>query len=354
MKTASCYSIDAICKSTIALGLILATSLGAQSSSIVPKATAKIDASNSTAWPFGLGLPSRMQGLYHPSLFATKPPAIKSIAFRAQGKQSLLAKKGVELEIRLSTSPRGPWNLDKSFSKNVGLDERIVFKKRRIDLPASASRLSPQAFLVRFPLDSAFAYQQSKGSLLVEIRVHAIPTGAYELDASYTECARHVTIGKPCGSFSQLPGGGVAVSKGSTTQCGSQTTDPFLSYTLRGGHPGGVALHLLSSQKLVAQATLPLGGCALWIAPEFSLPLTLDKAGEARINYPLQLLHGKKSFYSQFLSVDLGLTSIRSTQALQTRLGGWDAIARIVAIGKSDATSGFVQPGASWVLEFGH
>ncbi len=82
--------------------------------------------------------------------------------------------------------------------------------------------------------------------------------------------------------------------------------------------------------------------------------MLLNKAGEASIRYPLQLVHGKKMFYSQFLSVNLGLTNVRSTQALQTRMGGWDAIARIVAIGKADAATGFVQPGASWVLELGH
>ena len=347
-------SANLIGKASLVLGLTLGASLSGQSTTVVPRSAAKAEASNSTSWPFGLGLPSRMQGLYAASLFAAKPPAIKSLAFRAQGKQGLVAKKGVELEIRLSTSARSPWTLDKTFSKNVGPDERIVFKKRKIDLPASSAMLTPQAFLVRFPLDSAFTYLQGKGSLLVEIRVHSIPTGAYELDASYTECVRHTTIGKSCGNFAQTPSGGVAVMKGTTTQCGAQTSAPFLGYALTGGHRGGVALHILSSRTLTTPVVLPLGKCPLLIAPEVSLPLTLDKAGEAKIRYPLQLLHGKKSLLSQFLSVDLGMTSIRSTPAIRTRLGGWDALSRIVAIGKSDALTGFVQPGASWVLELGH
>ena len=105
---------------------------------------------------------------------------------------------------------------------------------------------------------------------------------------------------------------------------------------------------------LATPAVLPLGKCSLLVAPELSVTLSLDKDGAATIRYPLQLLHGKKTFYSQFLSIDLGLTSIRSTHVVRTRLGGWDAIARNVAIGKADALTGFVQAGAAWVLELGH
>ncbi len=224
-----------IASGAVAMVLALAAGLPAQSGTVLPGTLIQSEGSNATSWPFGLDRPSRMQGLYAASLFARKPSAIKSLAFRADGKQRLTAKKGVELEIRLSTSPRGPWNLDRSFSKNVGGDERVVFKKRKIDLPMSAFTLTPQQFLVRFPLDNAFAYQRSKGSLLVEIRVTSISRGAYSLDASYTECASHVTIGKPCGTFTQKPGGGIAVKKGTTTRCGAQAVDPYISFSLTGG-----------------------------------------------------------------------------------------------------------------------
>lgn len=339
---------------SIVMGLLLAARPSAQSGTVVPRTASGVDASNSTAWPFGLGLPSRMQGLYGKSLFANGPAAIKSLAFRAEGMQGLAAKQGVEVEILLSTSTRDAWNLDPEFAKNAGPDERIVFKRRKIDLPASSLKLSPQAFLVTFPLDSSFSYQPTSGSLLVEIRVHSLPAGAYELDASYTECARFVQVGATCGHFSQLPAGGVAVKKGTTTQCGAQSTDPYVSFALTGGHGGGVAFHMISARLLTAAVPLPLGKCPLLVVPQLSVATTLDASGSRTVSYPLQLLHGKKSFYSQFVSVDLGLTSVRSTQAYSIRLGGWDAIARNVAIGKVDAATGFVQPGASWVLELGH
>ena len=354
MSKAICNSTRLRSWSTITMAMFLATGLGAQASTVIPEEAVKVDASNSTAWPFGLALPSRMQGLYSGRLFSGNPAAIKSLAFRAQGAQMLDSKKGVEVEILLSTSQRTPWNLDAEFGKNTGPDEKIVFQRRKIDLPASTQKLSPQAFLVRFPLDSSFSYRSGAGALLVEIRVHGIPAGAYELDASYTECARHVEVAGSCGGFAQQPGGGVAVTKGTTTQCGAHPTDPYISYDLTGGPAGGVALHMISSRQLATPVLLPLGKCPLALAPEIGVVLTLDGSGATTVRYPLQLLHGKKSFFSQFVAVDLGLSNIRASQALRTRLGGWDAIARTVAIGKVDAATGFVQPGASWVLELGH
>ncbi|MEZ5987523.1 MAG: hypothetical protein R3F30_00035 [Planctomycetota bacterium] len=325
----------------------------AQATLVVPPRVAAQEANNATAWPFGLNVPSRMQGIYAGRLFGAAALQLRSVAFRPEGRRTAMAKQGVEVELWLSTTAASPWSPAAEFARNQGTDHRLVVKRRKLDLPAVTTTAAPQAFAVELKLDSAFVYDPTKGGLCVELATWAVPAGAYDLDVAYTECPVAVEAAKACGGPVLTIAGALAVPKGTTTHCGAQDRDPWVSFAVAGGPSFGVLLQSFAAAPLAHPVTLPLGGCALHVAPELLVALRLDKDGGATLQVPLGLDLGLAVYATQGLTLDLGFSSLASTATVVGRLGGWEPQARVFAIGKADATTGFVQPGVAWVLRLG-
>ena len=159
---------------------VLGPALAAQSSVVVPAEYARVEgdfvANNYlTGMPWGasaLSTPGarfcRVQTLVR---FPNRVQGnLRRIAFRRDSSRHAIAKAfSVELEIRCSTTQRT--SIDQVFAQNPGKDEVVVFRRRRLDLSPPAKRNAlVQPFDVRLIFDRPFAFDSSKGRLLIEYR----------------------------------------------------------------------------------------------------------------------------------------------------------------------------------------
>ncbi len=145
-----------------------------ESSVVVPNAYAALEAPTSNILPWGSntgpGTGARYQQVYASEEFPG-PVEILALAWRPDAGFGSAGTVGYNpVEIRLSTTARGPLDLDSTFASNVGDDETEVFSGP-VSLTSSFTgpAAGPKDFDAVLVLDTPFVYDPARGNLLLEI-----------------------------------------------------------------------------------------------------------------------------------------------------------------------------------------
>ena len=111
------------------------------------------------------------QNVYAASFFPTYPLLIRELRLQTYGYLgSAIQDPGVDLLIRMSTIPRAPDELAKSFQENFGSNTRPVFTGR-LPFPVASGDGPPgsELFNLAIPLDCPYLYDPQQGGLLIDI-----------------------------------------------------------------------------------------------------------------------------------------------------------------------------------------
>ena len=136
----------------------------------VPNALLNTDGNTNSQLPFAVLGPVRHQQVYDASQFGKLPPGgafLTLIALRADF-TSIRSWFATNLQVRVSTTSKGPDQLSPTFAENVGLDEIMVFSAAKWAPPATCvlSFIDGNWMLLSVP----FFYDPARGNLLVEVR----------------------------------------------------------------------------------------------------------------------------------------------------------------------------------------
>lgn len=200
------------CRSLTAAAL-LAASLCAQNTLVLPGSHLQREGTAMSNVPFGRSSTVRVQSIYDHLLF-TGPVVVTAIAFRPDD-GALIQPKQVDFEIRMSTAARSLIATSPDFAQNRGADEVVVLPRQVVSLAGASATTAPAPFLPAIPLTTPFAYDPRNGGLAIEIVVFAQPPGAYPLDVTYV-CDSPET---PFGPAACTPAGRLPLRvEGATTQ----------------------------------------------------------------------------------------------------------------------------------------
>jgi len=338
----------------VVLAMAAAVRLDAQSGVVVPPAFAAVEATGSTNVPFGRLGPMRAQMAYDGTLFAG-PMVVSALGMRLDG-GAAVAGKEVELEIRLSTMPWGVANVRSTFLVNRGADERVVFDRKRVQLPAVAAPGTPAAFALQLALDRTFSYDPAVGPLLVELIVHDQPPGAYSLDATYLCSSPFVPFGPTgCG-----PGGSPLEVAVPTAQV---LWGQSLHVEIRQASPGvatGLALGTIESGTWLGVPIpldlSPFGApqCHISIDLLVILPGIADGNGVASYSLSVPPVPALQNEWLRFqgLAMDPAANSLGVilSQGGKVQVCGWEPVARVFA-SSATAAWGFRELGVAPVLD---
>jgi hypothetical protein len=92
---------------------------------------------------------------------------ITQIAFEVGGSHAFLGAALPDIQISLSTTPKGPDALSPIFANNVGSDDTVVFGRGILHLPGSNPG---EGFNIAIPLSKPFYFNPSAGNLLLDVR----------------------------------------------------------------------------------------------------------------------------------------------------------------------------------------
>jgi hypothetical protein len=307
---------------------------------VIPSMYATTEASSSTAYPFGLSSPCRLQYLYDRAYVDKPVVPMGQLAIRGNGGTATAGKLQVELEIGLTTTTVSPWAASTTFTSNHGLDFKVVFNRKKIDLPAQPATPTPAPFVAVFVLDTPYVYVRANGNLLIDYIVHGQPAGTYSHDTSFTLTPTHTAVGTPCGNETQTVSGGSVTTPTST-----------LTYTLAGGPPNGTWIHLLGASQLPSPVPLPLGGCNLYQDIILLLTGATNATGGGQVVYPLPVTARGAVVYGQFLALDAAATRLGATQSHRSLIGGLDSHTRIYSLTSATVPTGTIQLGVGIVTE---
>jgi hypothetical protein len=151
--------------------LILASAVWAASTVTSPGIVASAEGNFDNLYPFN-GAPMRYQQVISASEFNTGAGWINQIRLRPDGiNGSAFSETLASIQINLSTTNKSPNNLNKTFSKNTGNDETVVYSG---SLPLSSAFIGPTGgpmnFDVVIPLQTPFYYDPAAGNLLLDVR----------------------------------------------------------------------------------------------------------------------------------------------------------------------------------------
>jgi hypothetical protein len=142
---------------------------------VVPNAQANVEGDIPNSFPFDLdGIVSsrsqRYQQVYAASEFGG-PISIGAIWFRPDaGAGYAFSATITAIELRLTTTNRGPTTLSATFADNNGADQKIVFQG---SLPLSSDfegpAQGPKLFDLQIPLAQSFSYDPADGNLLLDV-----------------------------------------------------------------------------------------------------------------------------------------------------------------------------------------
>lgn len=98
---------------------------------------------------------------------------VEAMAFRLDATNGTSFSAGLDIQVNLSTTTRGPDGLSTLFSENIGTDDTAVYP--RDSLPLSVTYLpgfSPQPESIRIGFVHPFYYDTNQGNLLLDIRTY--------------------------------------------------------------------------------------------------------------------------------------------------------------------------------------
>src|SRR5690606_22396549 len=266
--------------------------------------------------------------------------SVDRLAFRLDGGTTAPSKQ-VEVGIRAATGPASVLALQATFAWNVGSDEREVFARRILDLPAQTLGQTPSPFSVPFPFDAPFPYDPRAGSLVLDVTVFGQAPGAYPIDLTWV-CDSPVQRYGPPGCGQPL------VADAATTQVmWGQPLDLRVSQA-RGGSVAGVFLGTREQgpwNGIVLPFDLaPVGapGCHLSIDV---LALTFAPANALGVaTFPFMIparpdLVGATIRFQGFdIDPQANALGLVTSQPGKVTVCGWERVGRVWAPGAAPAT----------------
>jgi len=339
----------------VSIGLCLTASIPAQSPQVVPQAFAAKEGTGVTNLPFGRAVPLRVQMVYGHGMFSGAR-TILGVGFRPELGHAGAAKT-VDLQVHAGTLPGQVTAIRGEFALNRGSDFAEVFKRKKLSLPAFTTTTKLPTFQIQIPFDNGFAYDPSKGSLLLETVVHDQPRGSYQLDATYLCQSPLAKVGVPgCG-----PSGGKALGLDSET--------PQVMWgrpaNLRVLHARPQAMTILLIGSKVSGTwngiNLPLEltavgapGCHLAVDILAAPRVVADQNGVATYSFVLpsqpQLLGVRVHVQGVAQDVKANALGLVSSQAARLQVCGWESVSRVFANGTS-STVGYRELGVAPVMQ---
>ncbi|MCB9886117.1 MAG: hypothetical protein H6838_11535 [Planctomycetes bacterium] len=245
---------------------------------VVPAAHSTSDAP-SQLWIPGANNPVRQQtivGAAH--LQALQGHSITAIELRRTAKDRAFPGGSTNITVTLSTSPRQPLAMARTFADNVGGDAAVVFSGT-VALPASPAELGPTvawspANTVRIALQNPFAYVA--GPLCIDVTGAPIAgqtTDDWLADAAFEDLSGAVVeFGAGCGNYAGNTGAWSSASERSLVPgCAAR----FRAY----GTPGGLAIAAFGAPAAgpmpLSAFGVPAPGCAVHLDPTQVLATTL-------------------------------------------------------------------------------
>ena len=342
------------CTLAILLWSGLGSHLCAQTTLVLPPAAATAEATGATNVPFGRSTAMLAQQAYDALLFP-RSIVVQGVAFRLDG-GTTAATKQVELEMRMATMPAGIIGMQATFAQNLGLDAKIVFARKVVDLPAHTQATTPNPFHCSIPLENVFPYTPNANALLLELAIAGQAPGTFTLDSTFA-CDSPVTHYGPAGCGPT--GGNVLKATCETQQVMWGRTFYLRVYDTK---PSTVTALLFGTLETGSWQglTLPFGlqalgapGCSLSIDPLVLTSKSADAAGSA--SYPFAIpsypwLQGQVLRF-QGLALDAAANplGIVTAQPGKVAICGWEAVARVWAPG-ANATSGARERGVAPVV----
>ena len=330
--------------------------LPGQDQMVLPGSHMTQEGSTSTNVPFGRSVPMRVQMVYDGRLFQG-PVAIQEISFRLNGGNSALAKQ-VELEMRMSTLPGSILGTDHVFAANRGVDEVRVFDRQVVSLPALGQAQTPNPFHLRLPLNPSFAYDPDRGSLVLEMIVHAQEPGPYTLDTTYVCASPHQAVGPPA---CQSSGGATLKVESASSQVMWGRSLVFRVFDAKPGALTGLVLGTRDTGNWngwdLPQDLAVLGapGCFASISIDLTASQIASGSGSASYVFSLPSEPALQGLwiYFQGSAVDVGANplGVVTSRAGRVQVCGWEPVARVYANGTA-ATTGLREIGVAPVIHF--
>jgi hypothetical protein len=188
---------------------------------VVPNHLAAVEGNANNGFPFNIeyfGLSSqRYQQVFAASEFPSlsEPHFITHIAFRPDAYSGwAFASTLSHLQINLSTTRVAPDHLSRTFAKNVGTDDTVVFSgSLSLASAFTGPAAGPKHFDILIPLQTPFLYDLAAGNLLLDVRNFAGGTTT-QFDAESTpgdpvsRTATYISggVNSPTASFSDTLG----------------------------------------------------------------------------------------------------------------------------------------------------
>ncbi len=323
-------------------GALVAPSLVAQSTLVLPGSHAAREGSSTTNVPFGRSTPTRVQCAYDPLLFQG-PVTITGLALRIDG-GAVAAAKVVDCEIRMSTMPGTVLALNADFAQNRGANETVVLPQQLLTLPAHSQLATPNGFESAIPLAVPFAYDPGHGSLLIEIVVHGQPPGAYPLDVTYVCDSPEVLVGPlSC----PQPGGTPLRVESSTTQV--MWGRPWVARVLDAPPGAMVTLALGTIESgpwsgfVLPQELSSLGAPGCYLSIDLAGSYFSVAAGDGSATFPFVIPNNPATvgFWIRFQGGAIHPTAnalgVVTSQARKVEVCGWEPVARVWSSGLSVA-----------------
>ncbi|MEZ6097983.1 MAG: hypothetical protein R3E01_03335 [Pirellulaceae bacterium] len=130
---------------------------------------------NAIGYSASFGFPIKSQEVFPSSEFASVPDLQRWITgYRLRPDAIATLPRTInygDVQIRMSTTPKGPNDLSFTFADNVGPDETIVLDTGEFSVTAkAASGPGPRPFDYVYQFDTPFYYDPNQGNLLLEFR----------------------------------------------------------------------------------------------------------------------------------------------------------------------------------------
>jgi hypothetical protein len=140
----------------------------------IPNGLKEVEGNEGTLIPFSDVRPVRYQQVYDASDFSRVPAGgafISRIFLRADCGNTG-GYLSTNLQLNLSTTPKGPDQLSALFAENAGADETVVWRRDSHSPPVGGEPPCPATFVNarEFFLDAPFFYDPAKGNLLFDLR----------------------------------------------------------------------------------------------------------------------------------------------------------------------------------------
>lgn len=230
-----------------------------------------------------LGQDSTRTQLVFASPFAAGTTLL-GVGFRASAATVDRAAFTADIEIRVSSGPNAPGNLDGTFANNVGNDEVVVLPQQTVTIPAMPANRGTGVF-AEVPFTVPFVFgSNGNTNLVVDVRVFGRSPGAqWSTDRVYAGVnTRSLTAGTGCGAAT----------------IGSSVSGQNVNVTVAGAPANGLAVLVPSfdQKEFVPGVPLPFDlasigagpGCDLLVQPQIGgLSYVLDATGTATASLPV-------------------------------------------------------------------